>query len=117
MVNVSDGATLIGSNTFSVYNGLLTALYVLQQMVTVRDLDIYYYSTDDSRTEIDFVVQHEGKVTPVEVKAEENLRAKSLRQVVSNDPSLHGLRFSMSDYRQEDWLDNVPLYGVESYLE
>ena len=117
MVNAPASEILIGSNIFSEYKGTFTELYVLQQMVTVRDLDIYYYSTDDSRTEIDFIVQHEGKVTPVEVKAEENLRAKSLRQVVSNDPSLHGLRFSMSDYRQEDWLDNVPLYGVESYLE
>ena len=117
MVNAPAHEILIGSNIFSEYKGTFTELYVLQQMVTVRDLDIYYYSTDDSRTEIDFVVQHEGKVTPVEVKAEENLRAKSLRQVVSNDPSLHGLRFSMSDYRQEDWLDNVPLYGVESYFE
>ena len=117
MVNAPASEILIGSNIFSEYKGTFTELYVLQQMVTVRDLDIYYYSTDDSRTEIDFVVQHEGKVTPVEVKAEENLRAKSLRQVVSNDPSLHGLRFSMSDYRQEDWLDNVPLYGVESYFE
>ena len=116
MVNAPASEILIGSNIFSEYKGTFTELYVLQQMVTVRDLDIYYYSTDDSRTEIDFVVQHEGKVTPVEVKAEENLRAKSLRQVVSNDPSLHGLRFSMSDYRQEDWLDNVPLYGVESYF-
>ena len=85
-------------------------------MVTVRDLDIYYYSTEDSRTEIDFVVQHEGRVTPVEIQAEENLRAKSLRQVVTNNPSLNWLRFSMSDYRREDWLDNVPLYGVESYF-
>ena len=117
MVNAPAHEILIGSNIFSEYKGTFTELYVLQQMVTVRDLDIYYYSTDDSRTEIDFIVQHEGKVTPVEVKAEENLRAKSLRQVVSNDPSLHGLRFSMSDYRQEDWLDNVPLYGVESYFE
>ena len=117
MVNAPASEILIGSNIFSEYKGTFTELYVLQQMVTVRDLDIYYYSTDDSRTEIDFVVQHEGRVTPVEVKAEENLRAKSLRQVVSNDPSLHGLRFSMSDYRQEDWLDNVPLYGVESYFE
>lgn len=117
MVNAPAHEILIGSNIFSEYKGTFTELYVLQQMVTVRDLDIYYYSTDDSRTEIDFVVQHEGKVTPVEVKAEENLRAKSLRQAVSNDPSLHGLRFSMSDYRQEDWLDNVPLYGVESYFE
>ena len=117
MVNAPASEILIGSNIFSEYKGTFTELYVLQQMVTVRDLDIYYYSTDDSRTEIDFVVQHEGKVTPVEVKAEENLRAKSLRQVVTNNPSLHGLRFSMSDYRREDWLDNVPLYGVESYFE
>ena len=117
MVNAPASEILIGSNIFSEYKGTFTELYVLQQMVTVRDLDIYYYSTDDSRTEIDFIVQHEGKVTPVEVKAEENLRAKSLRQVVTNNPSLHGLRFSMSDYRQEDWLDNVPLYGVESYFE
>lgn len=117
MVNAPAHEILIGSNIFSEYKGTFTELYVLQQMVTVRDLDIYYYSTDDSRTEIDFVVQHEGKVTPVEVKAEENLRAKSLRQVVTNNPSLHGLRFSMSDYRREDWLDNVPLYGVESYFE
>ena len=116
MVNAPAHEILIGSNIFSEYKGTFTELYVLQQMVTVRDLDIYYYSTDDSRTEIDFIVQHEGKVTPVEVKAEENLRAKSLRQVVTNNPSLHGLRFSMSDYRQEDWLDNVPLYGVESYF-
>ena len=117
MVNAPASEILIGSNIFSEYKGTFTELYVLQQMVTVRDLDIYYYSTDDSRTEIDFIVQHEGKVTPVEVKAEENLRAKSLRQVVTNNPSLHGLRFSMSDYRREDWLDNVPLYGVESYFE
>ena len=53
-------------------------------------------------------------VFTIEVKAEENLRAKSLRQVVTNNPSLHGLRFSMSSYRHEDWLDNVPLYGVEA---
>ena len=117
MVNAPASEILIGSNIFSEYKGTFTELYVLQQMVTVRDLDIYYYSTEDSRTEIDFVVQHEGRVTPVEVKAEENLRAKSLRQVVTNNPSLHGLRFSMSDYRREDWLDNVPLYGVESYFE
>ena len=117
MVNAPASEILIGSNIFSEYKGTFTELYVLQQLVTVRDLDIYYYSTEDSRTEIDFVVQHEGRVTPVEVKAEENLRAKSLRQVVTNNPSLHGLRFSMSDYRREDWLDNVPLYGVESYFE
>ncbi|MGM9688741.1 MAG: ATP-binding protein [Alloprevotella sp.] len=116
MVNAPADQMLVGSSIFEEYKGTFTELYVLQQMKTIRDLDIYYYSTDDSRTEIDFVTQQEGTVTPVEVKAEENLRAKSLRQVVAGNPSLHGLRFSMSNYRREDWLDNVPLYAVESYF-
>ena len=102
MVNAPASEILIGSNIFSEYKGTFTELYVLQQMVTVRDLVIYYYSNEDSRTEIDCVVQHEGRVTTVEFKAEENLRAKSLRQVVTNNPSLHRLRLSMSDYRRED---------------
>lgn len=116
MVNAPADQILIGSNVFSEYKGTFTELYVLQQIETLRNIDIYYYSTDDSRTEVDFVVQYEGKVIPVEVKAEENLRAKSLRQLVNSNPSLRGLRFSMSNYRHEDWLDNVPLYGVEAYF-
>lgn len=116
MVNAPADQILIGSNVFSEYKGTFAELYVLQQIETLRNIDIYYYSTDDSRTEVDFVVQYEGKVIPVEVKAEENLRAKSLRQLVNSNPSLRGLRFSMSNYRHEDWLDNVPLYGVEAYF-
>ena len=58
-----------------------------------------------------WLLKHFGE-KPVEAKAEENLRAKSLRQIVTSNTSLHGLRFSMSNYRHEDWLDNVPLYGV-----
>ena len=50
---------------------------------------------------------------PIEVKAEENLRAKSLRQYVADNPGLHGLRFSMSPYREQEWLTNVPLYAVK----
>ena len=116
MVNAPADQILIGSNVFSEYKGTFTELYVLQQIETLCNIDIYYYSTDDSRTEVDFVVQYEGKMIPVEVKAEENLRAKSLRQLVNSNPSLRGLRFSMSNYRHEDWLDNVPLYGVEAYF-
>ena len=81
MVNAPANEILIGSDIFSEYKGTFTELYVLQQIETISDMDIYYYSTDDSRTEIDFVVQNEGVVTPIEVKAEENLRAKSLRQL------------------------------------
>lgn len=103
---------LIGDNVFEEYKGAFTENYVLQQLKSLPRTFVYYYSNDNSTLEIDFVVQHEAHVIPIEVKAEENLRAKSLRQFVTGTPGLHGVRFSMSDYREQDWLTNVPLWAV-----
>lgn len=103
---------LIGDNVFEEYKGAFTENYVLQQLKSLPRTFVYYYSNDNSTLEIDFVVQHEAHVIPIEVKAEENLRAKSLRQFVTDNSCLHGVRFSMSDYREQDWLTNVPLWAV-----
>lgn len=103
---------LIGDNVFEEYKGAFTENYVLQQLKSLPRTFVYYYSNDNSTLEIDFVVQHEAHVIPIEVKAEENLRAKSLRQFVTDNSGLHGVRFSMSDYREQDWLTNVPLWVV-----
>lgn len=103
---------LIGDNVFEEYKGAFTENYVLQQLKSLPRTFVYYYSNDNSTLEIDFVVQHEAHVIPIEVKAEENLRAKSLRQFVTDNLGLHGVRFSMSDYREQDWLTNVPLWAV-----
>lgn len=109
---------LIGNNIFEEYKGAFSENYVLQQLLALPHTFVYYYSNENSTLEIDFVVQHESDVIPVEVKAEENLRAKSLRQYVSDNPGLHGLRLSMSPYREQDWLTNVPLYAVKyAFLE
>ena len=102
---------LIGDNVFEEYKGAFTENYVLQQLKSLPRTFVYYYSNDNSTLEIDFV-QHEAHVIPIEVKAEENLRAKSLRQFVTDNAGLHGVRFSMSDYREQDWLTNVPLWAV-----
>mgnify|MGYP003278100386 FL=1 len=104
---------LIGDNVFEEYKGAFTENYVLQQLKSLPSTFVYYYSNDNSTLEIDFVVQHEAHVIPIEVKAEENLRAKSLRQFVTDNAGLHGVRFSMSDYREQDWLTNVPLWAVK----
>lgn len=104
---------LIGDNVFEEYKGAFTENYVLQQLKALPRTFVYYYSNDNSTLEIDFVVQHEAHVIPIEVKAEENLRAKSLRQFVTDNSGLHGVRFSMSDYREQDWLTNVPLWAVK----
>lgn len=103
---------LIGDNVFEEYKGAFTENYVLQQLKSLPRTFVYYYSNDNSTLEIDFVVQHEAHVIPIEVKAEENLRAKSLRQFVTDNSGLHGVRFSMSDYREQDWLTNVPLWAI-----
>lgn len=104
---------LIGDNVFEEYKGAFTENYVLQQLKSLPRTFVYYYSNDNSTLEIDFVVQHDTHIIPIEVKAEENLRAKSLRQFVIDNPGLHGVRFSMSDYREQDWLTNVPLWAVK----
>lgn len=116
MSNIPVQSLLNGNMLFSDFKGALTEQFVLQQMKTNQSLSIYYWSADNSRGEIDFLVQQEEKVIPIEVKAEENLQAKSLRMFVERNPGLKGCRFSMSPYRDQDWLVNYPLYSVLTIL-
>lgn len=104
---------LIGNNIFEEYKGAFSENFVLQQLMAIPHTYIYYYSNENSTMEIDFVAQHEASVVPIEVKAEENLKAKSLHQYVAANPELHGVRLSMSPYREQDWMTNVPLYAAK----
>ena len=112
MSNVPSQSMLDGSALFAGFKGAITEQYVLQQMKTDDRLDVYYWSADNSRGEIDFLVQRGSEILPVEVKAEENLQAKSLRSFVERNPGLHGVRLSMSPYREQEWMTNYPLYSV-----
>ena len=105
-------ALLEGNVLFSDYKGAITEQYVLQQLKSVKGLSIYYWSSDTSRGELDFLLQKDVSVIPVEVIAEENLQSKSLRFFVEKNAGLHGVRFSMSDYRKQEWMINYPLYSV-----
>jgi predicted AAA+ superfamily ATPase len=108
-----DVRTLIESNIiFEEFKGAITEQYVLQQMITIPDLAIYYWSAEKSDAEIDFLVQLNGEVIPVEVKAAENLQAKSLKSFQQRYATSNAIRSSMSDYRKEEWLTNLPLYAI-----
>ncbi|MGL4518927.1 MAG: ATP-binding protein [Phocaeicola sp.] len=107
---------LIGNAAFVEYKGAFTELYTLQQLVTLPQTPIYYYSADNSQLEIDFLLQHRGKVIPLEVKAEENLRAKSLKYFVDKFAFTQGYRTSMRSFKEQDWVINIPLYGVKSFF-
>ena len=100
---------------FKEYKGAFTELFVLTQLMT-EDLSIYYYSSNDSRVEIDFVVQKGAVVVPIEVKAEVNVHAKSLRTFIGKHPELKGLRLSMMPYQNQEWMENRPLYAVGNWV-
>ena len=114
MSNLPAHILLDGSAMFTDFKGALTEQYVLQQLMADDRLSVYYWSADNSRGELDFLVQRGSDILPVEVKAEENLKAKSLRSFVERNPALHGVRLSMSPYREQDWMTNYPLYSVQA---
>ena len=109
-----DARTLLeGNDIFEEFKGALTEQFVLQQLECTADMPVYYWSAEGSATaEIDFVVQRSGKVIPIEVKAAENLRAKSLKTYCLKYNPAIAVRTSMSDYRKEEWIVNVPLYAI-----
>lgn len=108
-----DVKTLLEGNAiFEEFKGALTEQYVLQQLKTAKEINVYYWSAENATAEIDFLVQYDNNIIPIEVKAEENLRAKSLRNYVDKYSPKLAIRTSMSDFRQEDWLSNLPLYAI-----
>lgn len=109
-------AFLLLPNNDNSGKGNFTENFICCQLESLRNIPIYYYSKENSQLEIDFVVQIDTNIIPLEVKAEENLQAKSLKVILANNPGMHGLRFSMSDYREQENITNVPLYGARGYL-
>mgnify|MGYP001704788861 CR=1 FL=1 len=106
---------LVSENGMEESKGAFTENYLMSQLVATADTSVFYYS-NNAKLEIDFLIQHGNAIVPIEAKAEENLRSKSLSTFVASHPDMHGLRFSMSDYREQDWVTNVPLYAVTSYF-
>ena len=114
MTGLRQRTLLDGDNLFVEFKGALTEQYVCQQLKTIEDLGVYYYTNDRGSCEIDFVVDTGEQIVPIEVKAETNLRAKSLKTYRDRfEPEL-SVRTSMADYKKEDWLLNLPLYAIEN---
>ena len=115
MVDMPAKEVLINDNMFIEYKGAFTEQYVLQEIIEYG-LQPYYYSKENSRLEIDLIVQTDD-VYPIEVKAEENLKSKSLKTAYDENPKLKAVRFSMCGYKEQDWMTNVPLYLSGEWLK
>jgi predicted AAA+ superfamily ATPase len=106
---------LQGNSIFSEFKGSLAEQFVLQHLKIRQNVQVYYWSSDTARAELDFVIQNNDRIIPIEVKAEENLKAKSLKSFYEKFSPTLPVRTSMSDYRKENWLVNVPLYAIDSF--
>ena len=111
-------SVLLDENTLFVeFKGALTEQYVCQQLSALDELDIYYYTNDRGSCEVDFVIDTGEKIIPVEVKAQTNLKAKSLKTYCERFSPDLAVRTSMSDYKAEEWLVNLPLYAIEEIVQ
>lgn len=107
---------LEGNTVFTEFKGALTEQFVAQELAS-SGIELYYYNAQNSSGEVDFVIQRANRIIPIEVKAEENLQVKSLRELCRKYPLPDAVRSSMSGYREQDWMVNVPLYLLREYLQ
>jgi len=114
MTDLDIKSLLDGNDLFEEFKGALTEQYVLQQLILSKENSIYYWSPENARSEIDFLLQIQGKVIPLEVKAAENLNAKSLRLYHEKYQPELSIRTSLSDYRKQEWMINLPVYAIGS---
>ena len=113
MAGLRQRTLLDGNDLFEEFKGALTEQYVCQQLKTIEDLEVYYYTNDRGSCEVDFIVDTGEMIVPVEVKAEVNLRAKSLKTYQKKFAPEISVRTSMADYKKEEWLVNLPLYAID----
>jgi hypothetical protein len=113
-----DIQTLIEDQSlFEEFKGAITEQYILQQLKSIDQLPVYYWSAEKATAEIDFVIQYQNKIIPIEVKSTENLKAKSLKTYHQKYNPETSIRTSLSDYRKEEWLVNLPLYAFANFFE
>lgn len=103
-----------GNDLFLQYKGALTEQFVLQEMQTLNSLEIHYWTPDESIAEMDFVIQKEEQIIPIEVKAERHLKAKSIAIYIQQNHPKNVIRTSLSPYHQGEQITDIPLYAFYS---
>lgn len=112
MAGLRQDVLLDGNELFKEFKGALTEQYVLQQLKTLKGVRTYYWTAERATAEVDFLIDNGIDVIPIEVKAETNLQAKSLKVYYEKFKPRLSIRTSMADYKKEDWLLNLPLWAV-----
>jgi hypothetical protein len=117
MAKMSPNQVLNDDSLFQEFKGALTEQFVLQELIVSECNNISYWANENATAELDFIFEKNGNFYPLEVKASENLKSKSLRVFHEKYSEIHCLRTSLSNYRKEEWMSNVPLYALAKFIE
>ena len=117
MTNLSKEILLEGSEIFTEFKGVFAEQYVLTELKSRTGNEIFYWSAENATAEIDYIIQHENKIIPIEVKAETNLKAKSLKQFIQKHETKVNVRTSMANYLKQENIINIPLYSIGNLEE
>jgi predicted AAA+ superfamily ATPase len=117
MSKLNSKTLLNGDAVFTEFKGALAEQFVYQQLSLNKNLSINYFPFEKSKYELDFLVQNEeDEIVPVEVKSGENLKARSFKLFCEKYKPQTAIRTSLSDFRKESWMTNVPLYIIGNYF-
>jgi hypothetical protein len=116
MGTLSPEILLRGNNLFTEFKGRISEQFILQQMLSTG-MKAFYWNPENAMSEVDFMVQIDNKIIPIEVKAAENVRSKSLRVYYEKYNPDQCIRTSLADYEEQDWMKNIPLFGFLAWLE
>ncbi len=115
MADTQAADMLVNNTVFTEFKGAFSEQFVAQELISMGSTP-YYWSNDRTPAEIDFIIQHKGRIVPIEVKASTNVRSKSLAQFVKDNDGIKGLRLSLCPYVDQDWMENVPLYALSGWM-
>lgn len=116
MANLSPNIVMDNDSFFQEFKGALTEQFVQQELTSFGFQDVHYWTNDNGIAELDFIFEKEGAFYPLEVKATENLQSKSLKVFYEKHPTIHCYRTSLSDFRNENWMSNIPLYALKKLI-
>lgn len=115
--NLSAQTLIESDRMFTEFKGALTEQFVLQEFKSSGIKQIFYWANDSGSAEIDFILEKENVIYPLEVKSSENLKSKSLKTFSLKYPEIHCYRSSLSDFREESWMTNIPLFAIKSFID
>ncbi|MDR1996987.1 MAG: DUF4143 domain-containing protein, partial [Candidatus Margulisbacteria bacterium] len=104
-----------GAAVFSDFQGALTEQYVLQELQVSGGLPVFYWGRANGGAEVDFIIQFENEIIPLEVKAALRTKAKSLKEYIKQYQPARALRVSLKNYGRGQNLYSIPLYLISSF--